>query len=80
MDVVEFALKHKLRQKILFISQIVSVLALISVIIAVLEPYNLEITVLLVSIFMFSIVARIYTKLIDPDTLEGARPLFPRGS
>jgi len=70
MDVVGFALKHNLRQKILFISPIISVLTLISVIITVLESYDFEITVLFASLFIFSIIARIYTKLIDPDTLE----------
>lgn len=70
MTVVEFALKHKLCQKALVISTLVSVLALISIIIAVLESEHLESTVIFVSIFIYSIVARIYIKMIDPQTLE----------
>ena len=70
MNVVEFALKHNLRQKILFTAPIISVLALISAVISVFESNDIKITAFCVSIFIVSIVARIYTKQIDPDTFE----------
>lgn len=70
MDVVKFVLKHNLRKKLLFMLPSLSVLALITAIITVLDSHDVGSTVLCVNIFIFSIVARIYVKLLDPETLE----------